>query len=254
MSKEIILPFAELEGRRMDTYRFALSSHRGLLIDSCDACSAHYHEESWAQSTIEEYLELDGRLAALDEAYIELAGAKLVQEAAEAANAEAHAAIGAMATSDPEYWGKTLASRLVDGTGSRTEFSSVKELAAAIAAATFVPYEHESLAEDCKAFCCAIPGFLGVDVIQPFAQYRLEDPKGTGKVSAVLHLAAGVTRRTWVDFSVLVCGVEGGELRAFTFHPGAPIKASQVPAEGRVGKVVSGEEALALGLTHAKVA
>jgi hypothetical protein len=164
---------------------------------------------------------------------------------------EAKQAILAMALADPEYWRETLRSRCVGGVGPRTLFTSVEELNSALLEAEWEPYYHLALADDCRAFVAPIPGLIGVEPINPEHQYVLRDPKVTGKVSAVRVDPPGAPTDL-VPFTVLICGEEEGELRAFTFHPGEPVRPS-VCTEPESDRWLSGKTCLNLGLAYAKI-
>ena len=102
-----------------------------------------------------------------------------------------------------------------------------------------------------QAFVTPIPGMVGVEPINPAFFYTLQDPKNTGRVSAVrAYPERALTDAT--DFTVLICGTEEGELRAFTFHPGEPIRPSACTAPPS-DQWLSGRTCLSLGLTHAKI-
>ncbi len=160
----------------------------------------------------------------------------------------------AMRTVDPDYWSKTLESRLKGGAGSYfNQYETAEELAEALAMASWLPYSHQDVSADTEAFITNdIGGVIGVTPIMQRQSYKLCDPKGTGKASAVTTSTASDEQCT-VGFTVLIAGMEGGELRAFTVHPGSPIKASQVSTLLLEDRVYSGEECLCMGLTHAKI-
>jgi len=160
----------------------------------------------------------------------------------------------AMRTVDPDYWNKTLESRLKGGAGSYfNQYETVEELAEALAMASWLPYSHQGVSADAEAFITNdIGGVIGVTPIMHGEMYRLTDPKVTGKASAVA-VSAPACEQCTVGFTVLIAGVEDGELRAFTVHPGSPIKASQVSTLLLEDRMYSGEECLGMGLTHAKI-
>lgn len=164
---------------------------------------------------------------------------------------QATQAILAMAKADPAYWQETLRSRCVDGTGSRTHYATPETLQAALLDAEWQPYTHPDLGADVVAFCTDIPGMVGVEPINPAHFYTLQDPKGTGRVSAVrAYPERDLTDEA--DFTVLICGTEEGELRAFTFHPGEPIRPSACTAPPS-DRWLSGKTCINMGLTHAKI-
>ena len=156
-----------------------------------------------------------------------------------------------MAKADPTYWQETLRSRCVDGTGSRTHYATPEALQAALLAAEWWPYTHTDLDAYTVAFVTTIPGMVGVEPINPTHFYTLQDPKNTGRVSAV----RAYPERALTDitlFTVLICGEEEGELRAFTFHPGEPIRPSACTAPPS-DRWLAGKTCLNLGLAYAKI-
>ena len=154
----------------------------------------------------------------------------------------------------PAYWESCLAQR---SAGSPTAAGSVYELTpvqieAALLGASWVPYEHPGVGAGCKAFSAAIVGLSDVVRLAGFDAtdlVTLIDPKATGFVEASV---VGV--RDEKDFSVVILGDNDGSEVVFTFHPGAPIQPSRIPAEGNVGRVITVGEAIKMGLTWAKVA
>ena len=245
MSKEYRIYLGSIYGRNGAVEEFEYSSIQGVLVRSNGMLDDQSAELK--PTTEEFFLSAGGDEKWLNSAKIEVAEMLRSDETAKAA-------ITAIEQEDPEYWEKTLLSRLQNGVGSRTNFKTIQELRAALRKTTFVPYKHEAIAEDCIAFECNIGGFLGIVPIESQRRYQLQDPKGTGKVTPVLAAEPGVTFKRPVEFSVLICGEEKGKLVAFTFHPGEPVRPSEVAAsEGMVGKVITGKEALELGLTYAKV-
>ena len=164
---------------------------------------------------------------------------------------QATQAILAMTKADPTYWQETLRSRCADGTGSRTHYATPEALQAALLEAEWEPYYHLALADDCRAFVAPIPGLIGVEPINPVFFYTLQDPKNTGRVSAVrVWPERALTDAT--DFTILICGEEEGELRAFTFHPGEPIRPSACTAPPS-DRWLAGKTCLNLGLAYAKI-
>jgi len=108
--------------------------------------------------------------------------------------------------------------------------------------------------DGCFAFKAELPGQLGIIGLAGLpadAVVTLDDRKNTGKVSAVVEGVRGEE----VPFTVLILGLEQGDEVVFTFHPGDPVRPSQVQAEpGLHGRTVTVSEALAMGLEMAKIA
>ena len=154
----------------------------------------------------------------------------------------------------PGYFEKTVAQRAEFGepAGSIIEGVTPVELEASLAVANWEPYSHPQVMAGCEAFKASIPGRLGVVSLNDLpvdTSVTLDDRKKTGKVSAVVKGVRGLK----VDYTILILGQEQGEEVVFTFHPGDPIRASQVNVEGMHGKVVTPAEAIAMGLETAKI-
>lgn len=168
------------------------------------------------------------------------------------------AAIEATREVVPGYFEGTLAQRAgasKEAVGSTVWDVDAEQLEQLLVDAQWEPYSHPAVAEGCEAFKTSIHGgFLGVirlDELSPDFPVTLDDRKDTGKVSAIVKGQQGET----VDFLVLILGQEQGREVVFTFHPGDPVKPSQVEAsQGLHGKEVTVAEALALGLETAKIA
>ncbi len=123
------------------------------------------------------------------------------------------------------------------------------------------PYTHPEVAAPAVAFKAGIPGYLGVvplaslDMLTPV---RLEDPKGTRFLEAVVELERGPR----VDFTILLLGPSRSDPAVetlWTFFPGEPVSPSGLNAgpltggaKGRSDLTVA--EAIMLGLRYAKVA
>lgn len=116
-------------------------------------------------------------------------------------------------------------------------------------------YSHPAVQSPAVAFKAMIPGIVDLvplaDLIDPSHEVMLLDPKGTGSVEACVRLSdsSGVP----VEFTVALLGPgDDGEI-VWTFFPGDPIRPSTIPAEGNVGRRATAAEAIAMGLTIAKV-
>lgn len=159
----------------------------------------------------------------------------------------------------PDYWEATLAQRsLLSGraVGSVYQGITPDQIESMVLTAEWEPYEHPSIMIGCTAAIARLPGRLGLvrlDELPDDKPVYLLDPKGTRQCSAVV---AGVVG-PWVPFSVLILGIEklddGSEVEiVFTFHPGDPVRASELPAQGNAGRV-SVAEAIALGFELGKI-
>jgi hypothetical protein len=156
----------------------------------------------------------------------------------------------------PGYFEKTLAQRAeLSGKAVGSIFESVDEigLEKMILSSEWEEYSHPAVMDGCVAYKAAIPGRLGIVELSQLPAntvVRLDDRKSTGQVSCVISGARGEI----VPFTVLILGPEQGKEVVFTFHPGDPIRASQVQNEpGMHGREITVAEALAMGLATAKI-
>ena len=121
--------------------------------------------------------------------------------------------------------------------------------------ASWYEYVPEATLEGCTYFkTYDLKGRLGIVELASLPTdtvVTLDDRKDTGKVSAVVEGILGSV----VDFIVLILGPEDGVEVVFTFHPGEPVRPSQIQCEtGMHGRRVTIAEAQSLGLAMAKVA
>jgi len=152
---------------------------------------------------------------------------------------------------DPGYWEATLKQRIL-GPGSKVSgVSTTEELEALIKDAEWEEASHPDVLEGCRIFVAPIPGTLGVvelAELPPDELVIMTDPKGTGYSTPTLlwHKAPEV------NFTAIILGPEKGKEVVYTLHPGWPIRPSrcQLPH----GTRLTASEAMALGLTHAKIA
>jgi hypothetical protein len=164
-------------------------------------------------------------------------------------------AVGAIKDLDSAYWANTLQQRLPGGAGSQVlGVSDAETLEQALLSASWEEYSHEALMEGCVAYKTRdIQGRLGIIELASLPSdtvVTLDDRKNTGKVSAVVEGCLGPN----VGHTVIILGIENGVEVVFTFHPGDPVRPSQVQAEpGLHGKQVTVEEACSLGLKTAKI-
>ena len=165
-------------------------------------------------------------------------------------------AVGAIKAADSAYWNQTLTKRLPGGAGSMVlgDFDAAS-LEEALLAAAWEPYSHSAVQEGCSAFLTRdLEGRLGIvelASLPPDTVVTLDDRKNTGKVSAVVDGVLGPV----VDFTVIILGDENGVEVVYTFHPGEPVRPSQVQCEaGMHGRRVTIAEALEMGFAMAQVA
>lgn len=156
----------------------------------------------------------------------------------------------------PGYFEKTLEQRssFSEKAGGSVYDLHPEMLEAMLLAAPWENYSHPVVSPECTAYKAPFaPGRLGVEDLRSLpsdAVVTLDDRKNTGKVSAVVK---GVRGREEY-FTVLILGLEQGEEVIFTFHPGDPVRPSQVQVEpGMHGRQVAVAGALAVGLETAKI-
>ena len=122
--------------------------------------------------------------------------------------------------------------------------------------AEWVETPHPAVTAPCRAFRCdTLRGLLGVvPLAQLFgAVVRLEDPKGTGELCAVVD-EWSVPELARDQPSWLIVGPHEGRDVLYTLHPGEPIPPSTMrdrPDER--GELLFASEAYSRGITHAKV-
>lgn len=169
----------------------------------------------------------------------------------------------AINATDHEYWLTLLATRA--GASGKAQGSVIpdvtqEQLEELLLAAEWQSYDHPNLMEDSVAFTATISGQMGLVNLRDLpgdTLVTLEDPKGTGKVSAVV---SGVPEEM-VEFTIIILGPDEDSEHnpipdtetVWTFHPGAPIRPSQINAQGVSGQTVSAEEAITMGFALAKV-
>lgn len=156
----------------------------------------------------------------------------------------------------PGYFENTLAQRAgksEKAAGSVYPEVDCAELERRLLTAEWELYSHDAVTPGCVAFKAALPGEFGmVDLASLPAEkvVTLDDRKNTGKVSATVK---GV-RGKMVPFTVLILGLGSGKEVVFTFHPGDPVRPSQVQAQaGMHGRQVTVAEALGMGLSTVKI-
>lgn len=151
------------------------------------------------------------------------------------------------------YWAKCLQQRSLQAGGTGSVYNlSPEGIEQALQGASWEPYEHPAVMPGCRAFRAPLAGFLGVVKVseQPVGTvFTLTDPKDTGTCELAVQAAMGPE----VDFTVIILGMEQGSEVVFTFHPGEPIRPSQVQAPSNDGRKIGREEAMLMGFIYAKV-
>lgn len=157
-----------------------------------------------------------------------------------------------------DYLERTLASRAgssPDRAGSYYVDATPDEVLEAIYSADWRPYQHPSIQAPAVGFRAEIPGMLGVVHVAHLpagAELRLAPiPKLPEKLELqVVTESDGIP----VRHSVMLLGPHEGMEVVWTFHPGDPTPPSQYSNfPGLAGAVITPEEALSLGLSHAKI-
>lgn len=167
--------------------------------------------------------------------------------------------IEAIENTPADYLASCIAQRCGDSAQGSTYALEPDEVRAALLSEQWVQRDHPEVKAPCVAFVAprwrGRVGVLPLDALN--ALVRLEDPKRTGYLSAVVHHTADLPcsisgdRETWLILGPHE-GHEGREV-LYTFHPGEPVPPSQVSAsEITPGTLMLASEARALGLTHAK--
>ena len=166
------------------------------------------------------------------------------------------AAIQATVESVPGYFQKTCEQRLPGGAGSvlTGEFGGWNDVREALENAEWTAVQHPDLMPGTRAFSTHdLRGRLGIvdlAALDDSDVVTLDDRKNTGKVSCTVNGVLGPE----VDHVVIILGDEAGREVVFTFHPGDPVRPSQVSCEpGMHGRTVTVAEAREMGLTTAKI-
>lgn len=156
----------------------------------------------------------------------------------------------------PDYWKATVSSRTPgESVGSVFGFSDVEKVLFGDRLNDWEVYENcPNLLPGCVAFTLRnVPGHLGVIELGELDQNTvldIIDNKKTGKAKLLAHVGQGPE----VEFATLILGEEQGREVVFTFHPGAPIRPSEIPMEALGGeKQLTVKKAIELGFTTANV-
>ena len=164
---------------------------------------------------------------------------------------------------EPEYFNNTLAQRSgLNVKGRRGSFYPLEpaEIEKAIMEASWYKYDHTEISKGCRGAFARIPGNLGV------VELALLAPE-TMLVAIAAHdrepgycdlLLEGTTPLQSVTHTTLILGLDPTHDRElmFTFHPGDPIKPSDIVSvknEVKPGQVLTLKEAQALGFNYTKV-
>lgn len=159
---------------------------------------------------------------------------------------------------DITYLQSMLQQRIEGPTNAGSSYENVteRELLENLLNADWEETSHPDVMEGCRVFKCNLPGLEGIldlDELDENAELYAIDPKGTGNVG----IGAGNVTKKRAQETYLITGkemIDGIEKDiVFTFHPGKPVKPSQVKAQ----KVADGTrltvaKAKKLGLDKAK--
>ena len=156
----------------------------------------------------------------------------------------------------PEYWESTVASRTPGkSVGSVFGFSDVEKVLFEDRLNDWEEYgDCPNLIPGCTAFLLRdVGGHLGVIELSKLdddLELDVIDNKKTGKAKCLAHVGIGPK----TDFATLILGEEQGKEVVFTFHPGAPVRPSEIPVDALEGRTkITVREAMALGFTTANV-
>lgn len=156
----------------------------------------------------------------------------------------------------PEYWESTVSSRTPGkSVGSVFGFSDVEKVLFEDRINDWEVYEDcPNLMTGCTAFLLRdVGGHLGVIELSKLdgdLELDVIDNKKTGKAKCLAHVGIGPK----TDFATIILGEEQGKEVVFTFHPGAPVRPSEIPVDALKGRnKITVAEAITLGFTTANV-
>lgn len=156
----------------------------------------------------------------------------------------------------PEYWESTVNSRTPGkSVGSVFSFSNIEKVLFEDRLDDWEEYgECPNLMPGCAAFILRnVDGHLGVvnlSELDPELKLDIVDNKKTGKAKLLAHISIGPK----TDFATLILGEEQGREVIFTFHPGAPVRPSEIPVDALGGETqLTVKKAIELGFETANV-
>lgn len=252
MSREQIKMFEEYEDYRFNMYPYKLwakeenpeliKRHRGKVT---------INPETLVEGSAMEYLKTSGPridVADTDKAF--------VKKALKTANdlvikQDEHG-------KDITYLQSMLQQRIEGPTNAGSSYENVteRELLENLLNADWEETSHPDVMEGCRVFKCNLPGLEGIlnlDELDENTELYAIDPKGTGNIG----IGAGNVTKKMAQETYLITGkevIDGIEKDiVFTFHPGEPVKPSQVKAEKVAdGTKLTVAKARKLGLDKAK--
>lgn len=156
----------------------------------------------------------------------------------------------------PEYWESTVSSRTPGkSVGSVFSFEHVEKVLFEDRISDWEEYNDcPNLIPGCTAYVLRdVSGHLGVIELvklDPMMVLDVIDNKKTGKAKLLAHVGIGPE----TDFATLILGDEQGKEVVFTFHPGAPVRPSEIPVDALGGETqLTVKKAIELGFTTANV-
>lgn len=159
---------------------------------------------------------------------------------------------------DITYLQSMLQQRIEGPTNAGSSYENVteRELLENLLNADWEETFHPDVMEGCRVFKCNLPGLEGIlnlDELDENTELYAIDPKGTGNIG----IGAGNVTKKIAQETYLITGkemIDGIEKDiAFTFHPGEPVRPSQVKAEKVAdGTKLTVAKARKLGLDKAK--
>lgn len=239
MPKDKIKMFEEYEDFRFEAY------------ENVDEMEATINPETLVEGDVMEYLKTSGpgiELADTDKAF--------VKKALKTANdlvikKDEHG-------KDITYLQSMLQQRIEGPTNAGSSYENVteRELLENLLNADWEETSHPDVMEGCRVFKCNLPGLEGIlnlDELDENTELYAIDPKGTGNIG----IGAGNVTKKIAQETYLITGkemIDGIEKDiVFTFHPGEPVRPSQVKAEKVAdGTKLTVAKARKLGLDKAK--
>lgn len=156
----------------------------------------------------------------------------------------------------PEYWESTVSSRTPGkSVGSVFSFSNIEKVLFEDRLNDWEEYEEfPNLMPGCVAFVLRnVNGHHGVvelSKLDPMMVLDVIDNKKTGKAKLLAHVGIGPK----TNFATLILGEEQGREVVFTFHPGAPVRPSEIPVDWLGGETqLTVKKAIELGFNTANV-
>lgn len=156
----------------------------------------------------------------------------------------------------PEYWESTVSSRTPGkSVGSVFSFEHVEKVLFEDRISDWEEYNDcPNLIPGCTAYVlhgvCGHLGVVELSKLDPEMELDVIDNKRTGKAKLLAHVGIGPK----TDFVTLILGDEQGKEVVFTFHPGAPVRPSEIPVDALGGETqLTVKKAIEVGFDTANV-